>query len=88
MGNLLDNASKVNQRVLAEQIAEMEQYRIPSYVAMLLHNLYYYVVKCIELFKKNSATKSVQIGKENFDSQLIAKCQEVYGNAFYMNVLY
>ena len=88
MENLLDNASKVNQRVLAEQIAEMEQYRIPSYVAMLLHNLYYYVVKCIELFKKNSATKSVQIGKENFDSQLIAKCQEVYGNVFYMNALY
>lgn len=80
MNNLLDNAYKINPNILAEQVAEMEVYRISSYIKMLLHNAYYYLVKFINYFKDSSANKGLQVIKESFESNKSLKSKEILRN--------
>lgn len=49
MNNLLDNANKINRNILSRQIAEMEVYRIPQYISMLISTICFYTMKFLGL---------------------------------------
>ena len=81
MKNLLDQVVQISRSVLSRQIAEMEVYRIPQYIFMILSNVCFYIMNFLGLFIKECKEKAESMEKLTFDSQLQKTELDVMRNA-------
>lgn len=73
MNNLIEDAEKINREELTDQIAEMEVYRIQSYLGMLFANIYLGILRFLGIFIKSARRKATLMERKTFEILLEEK---------------